>query len=546
MLLELNIRNLGIIDSVTIQLDEGFTAFTGETGAGKTMIIEAINLLVGGRSEAGMVRHGCTEARVEGRFLDPDNDDPETNEIILCRVIPADGRSRAYINGNLATVGGLAEIGARLVDLHGQHAHQSLLHERAQREALDTFGRIDLSPVHAARRELSRIEADLATLGGDEQARNREIDLLRFQIDEIESVEIAGPDEDEQLRREEDMLGSVLANRESLARARDLLADESAAGDLVRQALAQVHQRAVFPELEARIGAVAAELDDVALELRSAVESMEEDPERLAWVSERRRVLKDLCRKYGPSLADVAAFLAATRARLGDLETHDERARQLEHERTAALQALEVASRKVGAARAKAAPKMAKAVEERLRELALPTAEVRIEVPVSESDPAGDAVTFLITTNPGNPPAPLAKVASGGELARVMLALRLVLTQAPPTLVFDEVDAGIGGRAAVAVGHALAEVARHHQVFVVTHLAQVAAQATTQIGISKSVKKNATFATARALDREARVEELARMLSGGEAEGAALQHAAELLSRQVPRGIPRSSAEVVL
>ena len=327
------------------------------------------------------------------------------------------------------------------------------------------------------------------------------------------------------------MLGSVLANRESLARARDLLADESAAGDLVRQALAQVHQRAVFPELEARIGAVAAELDDVALELRSAVESMEEDPERLAWVSERRRVLKDLCRKYGPSLADVAAFLAATRARLGDLETHDERARQLEHERTAALQALEVASRKVGAARAKAAPKMAKAVEERLRELALPTAEVRIEVPVSESDPAGDAVTFLITTNPGNPPAPLAKVASGGELARVMLALRLVLTQAPPTLVFDEVDAGIGGRAAVAVGHALAEVARHHQVFVVTHLAQVAAQATTQIGISKSVKKNATFATARALDREARVEELARMLSGGEAEGAALQHAAELLSR---------------
>lgn len=531
MLLELNIRNLGIIDSVTIQLDEGFTAFTGETGAGKTMIIEAINLLVGGRSEAGMVRHGCTEARVEGRFLDPDNDDPETNEIILCRVIPADGRSRAYINGNLATVGGLAEIGARLVDLHGQHAHQSLLHERAQREALDTFGRIDLSPVHAARRELSRIEADLATLGGDEQARNREIDLLRFQIDEIESVEIAGPDEDEQLRREEDMLGSVLANRESLARARDLLADESAAGDLVRQALAQIHQRAVFPELEARIGAVAAELDDVALELRSAVESMEEDPERLAWVSERRRVLKDLCRKYGPSLADVAAFLAATRARLGDLETHDERARQLEHERTAALQALEVASRKVGAARAKAAPKMAKAVEERLRELALPTAEVRIEVPVSESDPAGDAVTFLITTNPGNPPAPLAKVASGGELARVMLALRLVLTQAPPTLVFDEVDAGIGGRAAVAVGHALAEVARHHQVFVVTHLAQVAAQATTQIGISKSVKKNATFATARALDREARVEELARMLSGGEAEGAALQHAAELLSR---------------
>jgi DNA repair protein RecN (Recombination protein N) len=531
MLLELNIRNLGIIDSVTIQLGEGFTAFTGETGAGKTMIIEAINLLVGGRSESGMVRHGCSEARVEGRFVDPENDDPETNEIILCRVIPADGRSRAYINGNLATVSGLAETGARLVDLHGQHAHQSLLHERAQREALDTFGRIDLSPVHEARRELSRIETDLAALGGDEQARNREIDLLRFQIEEIESVAVTSVEEDDQLRREEEMLGSVLANREALARARDLLSDESTAGDLVRQALAQVHQRAVFPELESRLGAVAAELDDVARELRSVVESMEEDPERLAWVSERRRALKDLCRKYGPTLGDVERFLQDARSRLGDLESHDERARALEQQLMVTQRSLEAAARKVGAARSKAAPKMAKAVEERLRELALPTAEVRIDVPVSDIDPAGDGVTFLITTNPGNPPAPLAKVASGGELARVMLALRLVLTQAPPTLVFDEVDAGIGGRAAVAVGHALAEVAKHHQVFVVTHLAQVAAQATTQIGITKTVKKNVTFATAQALHPEARVEELARMLSGGEAEGAALQHAAELLSR---------------
>ena len=531
MLLELNIRNLGIIDSVTIQLGHGFTAFTGETGAGKTMIIEAINLLVGGRSEVGMVRHGCTEARVEGRFVDPDNDDPESNEIILCRVIPAEGRSRAYINGNLATVGGLAEVGARLVDLHGQHAHQSLLHERAQREALDTFGRIDLAPVHAARRTVARIESELAALGGDEQARNREIDLLRFQIEEIDAVAVADADEDETLRREEELLGSVLANRESLARARDLLADEAAASDLVRQALAQVHQRGVFPELESRLGAVAAELDDVARELRSVVESMEEDPERLAWVSERRRTLKDLCRKYGPSLGDVDRFVTEARQRLVDLETHDERARDLEQQRTVALDDLRAAARKVGAARAKAAPKMAKAVEERLRELALPTAEVRIDVPVSDDDPAGESVTILITTNPGNPPAPLAKVASGGELARVMLALRLVLTQAPPTLVFDEVDAGIGGRAAVAVGHALGEVAKHHQVFVVTHLAQVAAQADTQIGITKSVTKNVTFASAQSLDHDARVEELARMLSGGKAEGAALQHAAELLSR---------------
>jgi DNA repair protein RecN (Recombination protein N) len=531
MLAELNIRNLGIIDSATIQFDSGFTAFTGETGAGKTMIIEAINLLVGGRSEAGMVRHGCTEARVEGRFIDPANSDPDTNEVILCRVIPADGRSRAYINGNLATVGGLAEIGARLVDLHGQHAHQSLLHEKAQREALDTFANIDLSPIAEAKRRVVEIDEALAGLGGDEQSRNREIDLLRFQVEEILAAEPAGPDEDEELRKEEELLGNVLANRESVGRARDLLADEAAASDLIRQALAHLHQRDTFPDLEQRLVALAAEAEDIAAEMRGMVEGMEEDPQRLAWVSERRRTLKDLCRKYGPTLADVQVFLDGASKRLADLESHDERARELDSQRVAALAALQAAATKVGNARKKAAPMMAKAVEARLRELALPTAEVGIVVPVSSSDPSGEAVNFLITTNPGSPPAPLAKVASGGELARVMLALRLVLTQAPPTLVFDEVDAGIGGRAAVAVGAALREVARHHQVFVVTHLPQVAAQSSTQVGISKTVKKNATFASARVLSHDERVDELARMLSGGEAEKAAIEHARELLAR---------------
>lgn len=525
MLAELNIRNLGIIDSVTIQFGPGFTAFTGETGAGKTMIIEAINLLVGGRGDGGMVRHGSDEARVEGRFIDPDTDD----EVILCRVIPTDGRSRAYINGNLATVGGLAEAGARLVDLHGQHAHQSLLGERAQRSALDTFGKIDLTPIARHKATIAEIDSALAGLGGDVQARNREIDLLRFQVEEIAYAAISSVDEDVELRREEEILGDVTANRESLVVARDLLSDEGTAGDLIRQALAALQSRPVAADVVRRLAALAAEVDDLAGDVRSLAESLDEDPERLAQVGERRKVLRDLCRKYGPELNDVMRYGEDASKRLSDLETHEQRASELEDRRRLAVEELLRAQRSVAAARHKAGPRLAKAVETRLRDLALPNAHVAIDVPATDADPAGDGVAILLSTNPGNPPAPLSKVASGGELARVMLALRLVLTQAPPTLVFDEVDAGIGGSAAVAVGNALREVSRNHQVFVVTHLAQVAARANVQIGISKSISKNVTFANAAVLSHDERVDEIARMLSGGEAKLAARTTAAEML-----------------
>lgn len=525
MLAELHIRNLGVIDSVTLQFGKGFTAFTGETGAGKTMIIEAINLLVGARAEAGMVRHGCDEARVDGRFIDPATDE----EVILSRVIPSDGRSRAYIDGAPATVGALAEVGARLVDLHGQHAHQSLLGERAQRAALDAFGNVDLSAVAAAKDELSEIDAALGGLGGDEQSRNREIDLLRFQVREIDDARINAADEDERLRREEDSLGDVTANREALESVYALLGDEGAAGDLVSRALAAVATRAVAEPVAARLAALVAEVRDLAAEARAMSERLEDDPQRLAEIGERRRLLRDLCRKYGPDLADVVRFGAEAGARLAELESHGETVALLATRRTAAQRRLATAEKAVAAARRKAAPKLAKAVETRLRDLALPHAEIHIEVPETVSDPAGDGVCFLIAANPGNPPAPLAKVASGGELARVMLALRLVLTQAPPTLVFDEVDAGIGGSAAVAVGDALRDVSRNHQVFVVTHLAQVAARANVQVGIAKTVTQKDTYVRASVLDGDARVEEVARMLSGGQAKASALQTARDML-----------------
>ena len=525
MLSELHISNLGIIESVTVQFGQGFTAFTGETGAGKTMIIEAINMLVGGRSETGMVRHGASEARIEGRFVTGED------EVILCRVIPSEGRSRAYVNGTLATVAQLAELGAGLVDLHGQHAHQSLLHEKAQRGALDQFGKVNLAPLIAAKAKLSGIEKEIAGLGGDERARAREIDLLRFQVIEISEAKIISANEDDALRDEEEMLGNAVSHREALSRARGLLADDAAANDKVREAIHLLHARGVFAEVEARLIAVAAELDDVAGELRRLDENSEENPERLAEVSARRKVLGDLCKKYGPTVGDVIAYGDEVAQRLADLEGFDERALALEDGRLAAVAAVLREAKKVGAARTKAAAPLASAVEKRLRKLALPSAVVEVAVGVSPDDPAGDHVTFLISTNPGNPPAPLAKVASGGELARVMLALRLVLTQAPPSLVFDEVDAGIGGTAASAVGAALREVAGNHQVFVVTHLPQVAAQAENHIGIVKEVVKKATYARVAVLDGQDRVVEIARMLSGGDTSQAAIVHAKELLSR---------------
>ncbi|MEY2968902.1 MAG: repair protein RecN, partial [Actinomycetota bacterium] len=316
MLAELHIRNLGVIDSVTLQFGKGFTAFTGETGAGKTMIIEAINLLVGGRAEAGMVRHGCDEARVDGRFIDPDTDD----EVILSRVIPADGRSRAYVDGAPATVGALAETGARLVDLHGQHAHQSLLGERVQRAALDAFGKVDLSAVLGVKAELSDIDAALAALGGDEQSRNREIDLLKFQVREIDDARIESADEDDRLRREEEALGDVTANREALAAVHELLGDDGAAGDLVGRALAAVASRSVAQPLSDRLVALAAEVRDLAAEARGLAERLEDNPERLAEIGERRRLLRDLCRKYGPALGDVLRFGVEATARLAELE----------------------------------------------------------------------------------------------------------------------------------------------------------------------------------------------------------------------------------
>lgn len=536
MLTELHIEDLGVIATLDLVLGEGLTALTGETGAGKTMLVEAINLLVGGRADTTIVRPGAVEARVEGRFVLDSNDAAGDNvagtEFVLARVIPLDGRSRAYVNGRLATVATLAEIGARLVDLHGQHAHQSLLGVATQRAALDHFGSVDLGPLREARARLTEIDASLAALGGDVRTRAREIDLLRFQVGEIGAAHLEGDDEEVELEELEDLLAGAVAHRESAQTALAVINDDDGALDSLGAAIAALGARQPFADVAERLRNTVAELADAATDLRDRAEEIDEDPQRLIEVRERRQMLRDLRRKYGDTLAEVVQFQASITERLAEIESYDARAESLEHERFIALQAEATACTSVGAKRRASAPKLAQAVQLNLRRLAMPNAEIEVTV----GDDPGDDVTFLLAANPGSPALPLHKVASGGELARSMLALRLVLSEEPSTLVFDEVDAGVGGSAAVAIGEALATLGDQHQVLVVTHLPQVAACASTQIVVTKHVHHNVTTATAAVVEGDERVDEVARMLSGMHASKSAREHAMELLGR---RRLPR-------
>src|SRR5436190_3169255 len=314
MLAELHVVDLGIVADLDLLFENGLTAITGETGAGKTLIVEALELLVGGRADATLVRDGATEARVEGRFVHAD----DGGEVVVARVVPRDGRSRAYIDGRLATAGELAELGARLVDLHGQHAHQSLLDPAVQRAALDRFAGPSalgaLADYRAARAAVRGADEELAALGGDAKARAREIDLLRFQVDEIAQAELDDPAEDVALEAEEIVLADAVDHLDALARAHAAL--EGPALDALGDAVAALDGRVPFSEIDERLRAAQAEVADVQRELRLASERVVDDPVRLDTVRRPRQLLRELGRKSGNSIAEVAAYGADAAERL--------------------------------------------------------------------------------------------------------------------------------------------------------------------------------------------------------------------------------------
>jgi DNA repair protein RecN (Recombination protein N) len=524
-LIELRVRNLGVIDDVTITLEPGMTALTGETGAGKTLVVEALSLLLGDRADPTVIRSGTDEALVEGRFArGPDDGD----EVVLARAVVRNGRSKAWIDGRMATVSALGEVARELIELHGQHQHQTLVHTDSQRRALDAFGQIDLTGLEAARIRLRRLTDESEALGGDARQRAREVDLLRYQIDEIDEAAIEDGDEDRRLEIEEDRLAASTAHRQAAAEALDAVsaADGTNALDLLAAAAQALSGRVPLADIEARVSAAMADLSDLSIDLRSVVETWEDDPKRLEEIRSRRQQFHQLMRKYGDSLAEVLAFAGQARQRLEAIAVEEERSGALDQEILAALRTLEAAEADVARLRRQASPLLAAAIETTLHTLAMPSARFSIAV---DGPGAADQVTFLLGANPGEPLQPVAKAASGGELARTMLAIRLAISDSPGLMVFDEVDAGVGGAAATAVGAALAGLGDHGQVVVVTHLAQVAAQADHQVEVRKSERGGRTRSTVVALDTEGRVTELSRMLSGHPDSSSARLHARELL-----------------
>jgi len=562
MLYELRVENLLLMERAELRLGSGLNVLTGETGAGKTLLAHALDLLLGGRARRGIVRPGVPEAYVEGVFALPlslagDERLPTgAEEIVLARRVWPDGRTRAYVCGRAATQADLQELGSRLLSFYGQHEHRKLMLSAAQLELLDTYcgpDQLTLRPgvrdAYERVRDLDRRADELRELAG---ARDRELDLLTFELDEIEA---AAPreGESEELAAERDRL----RHQDELVRAVGEAAEtivgdggsESRTGatELLAQAAQQVEAAAGLDsglhELSNRLTALQYESQDVGAELRAYALGVDGDAASsaaaLEQVEERLALLARLERKHGGTIADVLAHGERCRARRDELADADDALERLQAELTGARTELERLAARLSRVRAKAAPRLAAAVRERLAELAM--AEARYEISLSERPdgcgPRGaDAIEMLIAPNGGGTLAPLREVASGGELSRVMLALLSVAHGAPTAaggeagmLVFDEIDAGIGGHTARAVGEHLRSLAAGRQVLCITHLPQVAALADRHFTIAKDATVTPATTTVTALEGDAVVGELVRMLGASEQDAAATQHARELL-----------------
>lgn len=562
MLEELRISGLGVIDEALLEFSPGLTVVTGETGAGKTMVVTGLGLLFGGRAESGLVRTGCQRAAIDGRVrinetgdvhqrADDLGADVDDGVLLLSRVVGADGRSRAQVGGRSVPVGTLAELADELIAVHGQTDQLRLRSATTQRESIDRFGGDDVGQTLTAYETVYRkcldVEATLERLTTQSRERAREAELLRFGLAEIEAVD---PQEGEDLTLATEVgrlsHADLLKSAASSAHA-GLLGDPSVddvpdAIALVagaRSALERVAEHdTVLATLAQRLAEAGYLLTDIAAELASYGDDCEADPQRLSIAQERQAALTGLARKYesegSTGVAGVLAWGRAAVARLAELDDDDTRVDALADEAKALRAELGELALVLSAARRRAGDRFAAAVTAEVRELSMPHASIDVDVRTTETfGPHGaDEVELLLTPHIGAAARPLAKGASGGELSRVMLAVEVVFAGAGsvPTFVFDEVDAGVGGRAAVEVGRRLARLARTAQVIVVTHLPQVAAFADRHLLVVKSDDGVVTSSGVVALDDTARIDELSRMLAGLDGSSLAQGHAGELLA----------------
>jgi DNA repair protein RecN (Recombination protein N) len=559
MLTYLRIRNLAVIDDVALELGPGLTVLTGETGAGKSIIIDGLALALGERAVLDQVRSGAGRATVEAIFslpagselsamLEASGLDGEEGQIVIRRTVAPSG-SRAYVNDCVVNQQQLKHIGERLADLHGQHEHQSLLAVGAHRRLLDRFGATGeaLKATQDAYDRAVSLGQRLAAVQLDDRELAQRADLLRFQLQEISAASLE-PREDEELRGERRRLAHAEELVEACGAAVSLLyEDDRSASSLIHQAEQRIERLLQLdPDLPVRDEALSETrfaLEEAARSLQAYQDGLEVDPARLAQVEERLSAIEALKRKYGDSIESIQEHARAAQIELDSLERHEEDLEALEMELHEAAGAYQRAAGSLASMRKEAGEKLRQQVLAELQQVAMEQAEFRARIDLRSGDappglPPGagrngmDNVEFLLAANPGEKIGPLSKVASGGELSRVMLALKLSATEGDPieTLVFDEVDSGIGGGGvAERLAQRLAALSLTHQLLVVTHLPQVAAYADAHISISKHELDGRTLVRVESLDAEQQVDELARMLGGLEITEATREHAREML-----------------
>jgi DNA repair protein RecN (Recombination protein N) len=571
MIEELYISNVALIDELQLECSSGLNIFTGETGAGKSVILNAVGLALGERSTAGIVRDGATNAKIQIAIaLPPDHpvwdgfndsefadalDAEET--LVLSRQINASGRSRCHTNGQLVSLTFLSAIGDLLVDIHGQHAHQSLFRSETHLDLLDTFGKHEALKAEVSKKydELRTAQAQLADFSQTLRAAMQEKDLLEFQLEELEEAQL-------QEGEEEDLINErhLLSNAETLFESANQLYEQLYGGDLSESSTLdglKIASRTIsklceldgsLSELNGRFESTVYELEDIAYQIRDYRDKIEFNPHRLSEVEERLDVIHRLKRKYGDSISDILAYQAQASQKLEDLQFGSERIEELKDQIHGVTQGAQKLAIELSKKRRETATQLESLIERELQTLGMEKAVFQILVSPIESAEGPleiegkryelrtdgmDEIEFFISPNVGSEPKPLAKIASGGEISRVMLALKTVLAQIDliPTMIFDEIDAGIGGRTADIVGQKLKELSRFRQVFCITHLPQIARFADQHFRVEKSVEGNRTTITAKLLTPEERVEEVARM-HGGEATVTTLAHARELLEEQ--------------
>jgi DNA repair protein RecN (Recombination protein N) len=559
VLQEITIKNFALIGSARLVLSPGLNVLTGETGAGKSILIDAVEIALGGRASSDVIRTGTHEAIVDVVFDVMESPDlrrlvadmglaePDDPILVISRHIPADGRSTCRVNGRTVSLTNLRRITELLIDIHGQHEHQSLLKPERHIDLLDAFGGEETAELRAqvtgAHRRWRETLAEIEDLAGDERDRARRLDLLRFQAEEIERAELM-PGEEEELLKERNLLVSAEKRQETAARAYAHLYGTEGAGpgsahDQIGQALKALEELAALdPEVRTVLEVVqqaAVQLDEASRDIRRYRDAVHFDQGRLAEVEARLDLIGGLKRKYGSTEEEVIAFGRQARTEYERLTRAVELAQELGERAAREREELDRLCALLTRARRSAAERLGRAIEEALADLEMKGA--RLVIGLAPLDPPGpkgaDRVEFLFSANPGEPPKPLSRIASGGETSRVMLALKAILAEADevPTMIFDEIDTGVGGGAAQAVGEKLATIALSRQVVCVTHLARIASLADAHHLILKETADGRTTTRVKTLTPEEREHEVARMLAGHPPTPITLAHAREMLEQ---------------